>query len=162
LDTLREGLATIHGAPLLPDAEAFLNAMSDRKPWYSAEYVKQKFEGHGFQYVLTEIMPGLLSVENVTTFVQQLMASTEQYISKFWSEEVHANFSGKIWPALLNFMTEKYPDGQAFELANPNNLHDNYYQRLMQWSTNQSYGAKGFCSGSFLLSSAYCNKTVAI
>jgi len=111
---VRESLATITGPPSLPDDIALLSSVGDGKPWYRAEYVKQKLEDHGFQDVKVEIVP-MSFPEDTMAFVAQLSTLPKYFTSKFWSDEDQAEFGGEVMPAIMKYMMGKY--GKDFELT---------------------------------------------
>jgi len=114
---VRGAIATITGAPPFPDDETFLRSMSDGKPWHRAEYVEQKLGDHGFQGIKVEIMANSYTMDSATYFVELFSGMSAQFTAKFWSEDDHARYGREVKPALMKYMTEKYPDDQAFELT---------------------------------------------
>jgi hypothetical protein len=114
---VRLALATISGAPPLPDDETIMGSMGDHKPWHQAGYVKQKLEDHGFGDVKVEVVPNASPIEDLTVFLEQLSGMVGHFTTKFWSEGDRARYGGEIKVALTKHMTEKYPDGQVFELT---------------------------------------------
>jgi len=50
------------------------------------------------------------------TFISSMGDGKRQFTSKFWSEEDRARYGSEVKPTLMKLMTEKYPNGQAFEL----------------------------------------------
>jgi hypothetical protein len=112
-----KAVATVTGAPPFPDHQTLLRSMGDGKPWYHAQYLKQKLQDHGFEDIKAEIMPDSFIIDNAAAFVELFSGMSEQFISQCWSEDDCARYGVEIKPALMKYMTEKYPDGQAFDLT---------------------------------------------
>jgi hypothetical protein len=114
---VREALATITGAPPFPEDEIFMGSVGDGKPWYRAEYVQQKLEDHGFKDVKVDVVPDSSTIDNAAAFVDQFSGMVGWFISKFWSEDDRAKYGEEVKPALMKYMSEKYPDGQPIGLS---------------------------------------------
>jgi hypothetical protein len=117
LPSVRDAIATIPGAPSFPDDETFLTSMGDGKPWNRAEYVKENLQALGFEDIKVEVMREASLIDNATAFAEQFSTILAQFTSKFWSTEECDRCGGEVKPALVKYMSEKYPDDQPFELT---------------------------------------------
>lgn len=112
---VRAAMATIEDAPLWPDMQTFLNMMGDGNPWNDPSYVKQQLEVLGFKDVKIEIIPHYASYPSASEYAEIFSAMGTQFAAKIWTDSDNVKFGPRIKPALLNYMTGKYGEGNEIK-----------------------------------------------
>jgi len=110
----RAAMATIEGAPALPDDKTFI-AATGKGAWNQPLYVKEQLEARGFQTVEVNKASGFPRMDSPAEYTEGFLSMVPFMVSKFWSSEELERLRPMIKPAMLKYMTEKYGEGKEFE-----------------------------------------------
>lgn len=113
---IRAAVATIPGAPPFPEHDDFMKTMNRGALWHRPSYVEQQLAAHGFEDVKVEVMTSLPSIDSPAAYAELFSRVIVGFMAPLiWSNEDREKYADLVKPALLEYTTEKYGEGQRIE-----------------------------------------------
>ncbi|KIM89194.1 hypothetical protein PILCRDRAFT_813107 [Piloderma croceum F 1598] len=113
---IRAAVSTIPGAPPFPETDDFTTIMNLGAPSHHPSYVEQQLAAHSFKDIKVKAMTSLPSIDSPAAYAELFLRMMVGFMAPLiWSNEDCEKYADLVKPALLEYMTKKYGEGQHIE-----------------------------------------------